>query len=82
LLDPETFEIKCVVDWEYAGFYPKEVESEYWRRPGPLAAMSSRDNDDKDDVLGVLWRHRVQDTPVKPASESVNAIWPDGNALT
>ncbi|KAI9632916.1 uncharacterized protein MKK02DRAFT_19768 [Dioszegia hungarica] len=69
LLDSETFEIKCVVDWEYAGFYPKEVESEYWRRPGPLAAMSSRDKDDKDDVLGVLWRHRVFDFPVKPASK-------------
>jgi len=34
-VDPETYEVKCVIDWEYAGFYPKGFEGRWWHRPGP-----------------------------------------------
>ncbi|WVF69224.1 hypothetical protein IAT40_004000 [Kwoniella sp. CBS 6097] len=34
MVDPDTGDIKSIIDWEYAGFNPVEVEGEYWRRWG------------------------------------------------
>jgi hypothetical protein len=68
LFDPITFEIKCVMDWEYAGFYPVEVESEYWRREGVVGGISEGEECDIDGVLATLWRHREEernDIPIK-----------------
>jgi hypothetical protein len=56
LIDPDTYEIKAVVDWEYAGFYPAEVESEYWRREGIVWALEG-EKCDIDHVLRVLGKH-------------------------
>lgn len=55
-IDPDTYEIKAVVDWEYAGFYPAEVESEYWRREGIGWALEG-EKCDIDHVLRVLGKH-------------------------
>ncbi|WVW84732.1 hypothetical protein I302_106767 [Kwoniella bestiolae CBS 10118] len=32
MVDPKTGDIKAIIDWEYSGFYPIEVEGDYWRR--------------------------------------------------
>ncbi|KAK5677926.1 hypothetical protein LTS10_009809 [Elasticomyces elasticus] len=31
MVDPKTFEIKAIIDWEYAGYFPPEFELKYWR---------------------------------------------------
>jgi hypothetical protein len=31
LINSDTLEIKCIIDWEYAGFYLKEMEWDWWR---------------------------------------------------
>ena len=31
LIDPDTFEITAIIDWEYAGFYPDMFEYPLWR---------------------------------------------------
>ncbi|KAK4896757.1 hypothetical protein LTR27_005351 [Elasticomyces elasticus] len=31
MVDPNTFEIKAIIDWEYAGYFPPEFELKYWR---------------------------------------------------
>jgi aminoglycoside phosphotransferase (APT) family kinase protein len=45
LIDPETYEIKCIIDWEYAGFYPPELEGRWWTRPGPAQPIGDERND-------------------------------------
>jgi thiamine kinase-like enzyme len=32
-IDPVTFEITDIIDWEYAGFFPVEFELQRWLRP-------------------------------------------------
>lgn len=45
LIDPETYEIKCVIDWEYASFCPVEMEKEDWRRPDPYTLRKGESSD-------------------------------------
>lgn len=66
LVDPKTFEIKSIVDWEYAGFYPVEVEGEYWRRRGPAGPAMKQDVSDIDKVIGVLYRLKELEGDSKP----------------
>lgn len=71
LLDPITYDIVCVLDWEYAGFYPVQAEGEYWRRGGPLGTIRREEYCDIDEVMRVLWSHRVEEavTPVVEKEE-------------
>ena len=39
IVDPESLEIKAIIDWEYAGFYPKFFEAKFYTRPGPSDAL-------------------------------------------
>ncbi|KAL5374369.1 hypothetical protein PMIN02_012268 [Paraphaeosphaeria minitans] len=32
-VDPETFKITAIIDWEFAGYFPKEFEYPLWRHP-------------------------------------------------
>lgn len=34
LVDPVTLHVKCIIDWEFAGFYPPEFEGYWWKRDG------------------------------------------------
>ncbi|EFY87614.1 hypothetical protein MAC_06326 [Metarhizium acridum CQMa 102] len=45
IVDPVSLKVKAVLDWEYAGFYPQEFESEFFRRPGPSVALDGERND-------------------------------------
>jgi thiamine kinase-like enzyme len=31
MLDPETLDVLCIIDWEYGGFFPEEFEWPMWR---------------------------------------------------
>ncbi|WVQ96722.1 hypothetical protein IAU59_003829 [Kwoniella sp. CBS 9459] len=53
MVDPNTGDIKSIIDWEYAGFYPVEVEGEYWRRWGTANPNGSELND-VDDICRLL----------------------------
>lgn len=61
LLDPKTAKVKCLLDWEFAGFYPVEAEGEYWRRKGPLGQVGILEKCDIDPVMRILWSHQKRD---------------------
>lgn len=44
LIDPDTLKIKCVLDWEYAGFYPPEFEGYWWMRDGPAQVLPGEED--------------------------------------
>ena len=46
-------EIKAIVDWEYAGFYPAFFEYPFHRRLGPSVALEGEIDDSKT-ILGFL----------------------------
>ncbi|KAH8751110.1 kinase-like domain-containing protein [Diaporthe sp. PMI_573] len=50
IVNPDTLSIKAIIDWEYAGFYPVNFESPFYRRLGPSAAI----NGEEDDSLELL----------------------------
>ncbi|KID96420.1 Protein kinase-like domain protein, partial [Metarhizium majus ARSEF 297] len=45
IVDPVSLKVKAIIDWEYAGFYPQEFESQFFRRPGPSVALDGERND-------------------------------------
>lgn len=53
LVDPTTLKINAIIDWEYAGFWPKYFESPFYTRPGPSAALKD-EVDDTCQLLGFL----------------------------
>jgi len=53
LVDPETLKITGIIDWEYSGFYPKEFEGKFYKRPGASAALEGEE-DDVPQLLEVL----------------------------
>lgn len=50
IVDPDTFKIKGIIDWEYAGFYPPRFEWPFYNRQGPSSAI----NGEVDDTLELL----------------------------
>ena len=53
LVDEDTLMVTAIIDWEYAGFYPKEFEGAFYKRPGPSVALDGEE-DDVPYLLGVL----------------------------
>lgn len=47
IVDPATLKVKAVLDWEYAGFFPKEFEGMFFCRPGPSVALKGEIKDEK-----------------------------------
>ncbi|KAK2611940.1 hypothetical protein QQS21_002046 [Conoideocrella luteorostrata] len=47
IVDPETLKVKAIIDWEYAGFWPKWFEGEFWKRSGPSAALDGEIDDSR-----------------------------------
>ncbi|KAL1667130.1 kinase-like domain-containing protein [Schizophyllum commune] len=39
IVDPETLKINAIIDWEFAGFYPKEFEAAFYKRSGGSVAL-------------------------------------------
>ena len=56
IVDKATLQVKTVIDWEYAGFYPREFEGMYFRRPGPSVALEGEVNDE-DHLLSILFKN-------------------------
>ncbi|KAK4686470.1 hypothetical protein P7C73_g3656, partial [Tremellales sp. Uapishka_1] len=57
LVDPNTFKILCIIDWENAGFYPPEVEGSFWREAGSYVRKEGSP-EDPDHVTEQLYRLR------------------------
>jgi Ser/Thr protein kinase RdoA (MazF antagonist) len=53
MVDPETLKINAILDWEYAGFFPREFEGMYFRRPGPSVALGDEAHDE-DQLLDIM----------------------------
>ena len=54
LVDPITYEVKCILDWENAGFYPPELEGRWWTRQGPSCPIGD-EVDDTEKLKSMLW---------------------------
>jgi thiamine kinase-like enzyme len=39
IVNPVTYKVVAILDWEYAGYYPKEHEIPYYERPIPSGAQ-------------------------------------------
>lgn len=53
IVDPKTLKINAIIDWEFAGFYPKFFDRPWFKRFGPAGALPGEDND-KAHVLSFL----------------------------
>jgi len=67
ILDPDTFEIKAILDWEYAGFWPHYFEKEIFLRLGHSSNMRG-EVDDRRKLLEFL---KSQQIPVRPSSTTI-----------
>lgn len=45
IVDPETLQIKAIIDWEYAGFFPDHFEWPFYTRLGPSIAREGEVDD-------------------------------------
>ncbi|KAI0310999.1 kinase-like domain-containing protein, partial [Amylostereum chailletii] len=45
LVDEATLKVTAILDWEYAGFYPKEFEGLFYKRRGPSGAIGDEVSD-------------------------------------
>ncbi|WWC62632.1 uncharacterized protein I303_105229 [Kwoniella dejecticola CBS 10117] len=59
MVHPETGEIKAIIDWEFAGFWPVEIEGQYWRRFGTASAFRN-EVDDVDSIAELLYNLSVK----------------------
>jgi len=53
IVDPITLQIRAILDWEYAGFYPEFFDFPFFRRLGPSVALDG-ENDDTEKLLEFL----------------------------
>lgn len=47
IVDEKTLKVKAILDWEYAGFFPREFEAMFFRRLGPSVALDGEENDEQ-----------------------------------
>ena len=57
IVEPNTLKVKAILDFEYAGFYPKDFDSSFYLRPGPSCALKGEYNDVED--LKSRMRHLI-----------------------
>jgi serine/threonine protein kinase len=55
IVDKETFKVKAILGWEYAGFYPAQIDRSYYHRTGPSTALEEfGEVDDTGEVVQLL----------------------------
>lgn len=57
IVDPKSLRINAIIDWEYAGFFPKQFEFPFFERLGPSVAMDE-EKDDSEELLALLMSQR------------------------
>ena len=80
IVDPKSLKINAIIDWEYAGFFPKHFEFPFWERLGPSVALDG-EKDDSEELLALLMSQQVFLIPShesshltdRKTSESLNA---------
>jgi len=56
IVDKETHKINAIIDWEYAGFYPKEFDGAFYKRVGISMAIEGKNGEagEPDDVPALM----------------------------
>lgn len=50
IVDPRSLKVRAIIDWEYAGFFPKHFERPFYQRRGPSIALDG-EHDDSAELL-------------------------------
>jgi len=58
IVDPVTLQIRAIIDWEYAGFYPEFFDFPFFKRLGPSVALDD-EVDDTEKLLEFLTSNLV-----------------------
>lgn len=45
IVDPDTLNINAILDWEFAGFYPRVFDRPWYKRSGPAGALPGEEDD-------------------------------------
>ncbi|KAK0111002.1 hypothetical protein ONS95_001382 [Cadophora gregata] len=75
IVDPETFKIRAIIDWEYAGFFPGNFEKHIFLRTGHSDIMEG-EVDDRLDLLKFLESQRI---PHSPKSDGTRIVSGEGS---
>lgn len=59
--DEQTLKIKAIIDWEYAGFYPRQFDGAFYRRKGPSVALEG-EYEDVPELLKIVEECRRKDS--------------------
>lgn len=43
----DSLKVRAIIDWEYAGYWPKEFEGRFYKRSGPSIALENEEDDAK-----------------------------------
>lgn len=63
IVDPKTLQIKAIIDWEYAGFFPARFEWPFYTRLGPSIAKEE-EYDDSLELLEFL-KSKIDETRIE-----------------
>ncbi|KAL1721843.1 kinase-like domain-containing protein [Schizophyllum commune] len=79
IVDPETLRINAFIDWEFAGFYPKEFEGAFYKRPGASVALAKH-NEISDvpqllDILEECAGEKSEGVSLKADSSLATRVW-------
>jgi tRNA A-37 threonylcarbamoyl transferase component Bud32 len=45
IVSPDSLEIRAIIDWEYAGYWPERFERRFYKRLGPSVALENEEDD-------------------------------------
>ena len=60
IVHPVTLQVKAILDWEYAGFYPEQFEGKFFKRIGASVALKGEENDE-DRLLEIMNKNLVDE---------------------
>lgn len=58
IIDPVEPKIRAIIDWEYAGFFPPEFDTEFYKWRAPWITFN-RESDDSKELLATLRSKKV-----------------------
>lgn len=58
IVDPTSLKVNAIIEWEYAGYFPRKFECPFFYRRGPSPAIGD-ETDDSSDLLAFLYSQDI-----------------------